>query len=229
MIARSRQCILMLAVAALFYLLPFSYAEDETCIIAGDVPPCNIITISEVVDCVNRYSAGELPLEDVINIMNYWQSNGDMVFIKRFLPVNASSDSNFTVRLFMFVTGNPPPAVGLTERFPVGWVVYNVTRGGITQVDRIEWLFWSLGQYHVETQNITYDIFVPEDFNGTAYFSGDFISYTTFYVSGNRTIVVSGEGTTTPTAPEFWSLSMIAVIVMTVPAFSYLLASRRAI
>ena len=62
-------------------------------------------------------------------------------------------------------------ALGVTENYPPGWNVSNISYTGIKNDNRIEWLFWSEGNW-VQDHNITYDITVPPLADGIYYFDG---------------------------------------------------------
>ena len=99
------------------------------------------------------------------------------VSVTRTLPSTASCDSSFTVTLQMDVNESDTPtpnAVGLTEYFPDGWSVSNISSGGVDKGDRIEWLF-SLITQPVQDRNITYVVSVPSSSSGAYLFSGSIL------------------------------------------------------
>jgi hypothetical protein len=49
-----------------------STSTTITCELKGDYPPCGDITLSEVVDMINQWIAGQATLEEVIYIINAW-------------------------------------------------------------------------------------------------------------------------------------------------------------
>jgi hypothetical protein len=91
------------------------------------------------------------------------------VSVVRELPVSSYPESSFTVTLYMDVNeSNTPNAVGLTEYYPPGWTVSNISDRGADRNGSIEWLFWSGGQ-QVQDTNITYIVHVPASANDTLY------------------------------------------------------------
>ncbi|MBN2250569.1 MAG: hypothetical protein JW724_00660 [Candidatus Altiarchaeota archaeon] len=120
------------------------------------------------------------------------------VTVSRDLPSSAAAGSTFTVTLEMTVTGTAPAAVGLTENYPAGWTVSDVSLAGIDQGDRIEWLFWAMGN-PVQDQSITYDVTVPASASGTATFSGTIDTGSTTDIAGDTDVSVTGAATTTTT------------------------------
>ena len=42
------------------------------CELAGDTPPCDTVTLSEVIDGINDWTIGEMTLTDVISLINAW-------------------------------------------------------------------------------------------------------------------------------------------------------------
>jgi hypothetical protein len=96
------------------------------------------------------------------------------VSVARYLPPYGLPGSILKVALSMDVNeSNKPNAIGLTEYYPEGWNVSNVSLGGIlkTSPNRIEWLFSSL--YNpVQDYVINYTMIIPSNANGTYSFSG---------------------------------------------------------
>ena len=46
------------------------------CILPGDYPPCGTVTLSEVVDYINLWAAGQAELGDVIDLIIAWATGG---------------------------------------------------------------------------------------------------------------------------------------------------------
>jgi len=42
------------------------------CELAGNYPPCEEVTLSEVVALINQWSAGQAALSDVVALVNKW-------------------------------------------------------------------------------------------------------------------------------------------------------------
>ena len=128
---------------------------------------------------------------------------GNVTVTRSFSDSTPAAGDTITVTLDMVLTGGAPAAVGVTEIYPDGWTVSDISLGGIEKStpDRIEWLFWSGGN-HVQTQSITYDITVPEEavvedeftFSGTV---DDGI--TTEDTDGDTTVTISETSETTTT------------------------------
>jgi hypothetical protein len=38
----------------------------------GNYPPCDAVTLSEIVDAINGWAIGGLALEDVVDLINSW-------------------------------------------------------------------------------------------------------------------------------------------------------------
>jgi hypothetical protein len=94
------------------------------------------------------------------------------VTVTRTLPISTSPESTFIVSLSMNVDeANAPFTVGVSDNYPAGSSVSDISHGGIDKNGRIEWLFWSMG-YPVEDRNMTYTVHVPLSANGTYWFNG---------------------------------------------------------
>jgi hypothetical protein len=96
------------------------------------------------------------------------------ISVVRSLPELASAETTFTVTLSFNVNESDTPipsAVGLTEYYPNGWTVSNISSGGVDKDDRIEWVFSPI-TYPVQDMNITYVAHVPVSANGICSFSG---------------------------------------------------------
>lgn len=52
-----------------------SVYATERCALLGDVPPCGVIAIPEVVDVITEWAAGNMSLEDVIAMINAWANS----------------------------------------------------------------------------------------------------------------------------------------------------------
>ena len=53
----------------------FSFiADEETCPLAGDDPPCGQVTLREVVANINRWAANDCRLGDVVALVNAWSA-----------------------------------------------------------------------------------------------------------------------------------------------------------
>lgn len=94
-----------------------------------------------------------------------------VISLERILPETATNSSNITVKISMVVTSLSQASVGVTETFPSGWSLLNVSLGGIQRNNTIEWLFWPFG-YPVKSQNITYNLLVPSTALGIYSFDG---------------------------------------------------------
>jgi hypothetical protein len=106
--------------------------------------------------------------DDYITVVPY------RIYVVRDLPSTVYTDSNYTVFLKLDVSESKKPnAIGLVEYFPLGWIVSNISNGGIKRNTSIEWLFSSLTS-PVQDTNISYVLSVPSDANGTYQFSGQF-------------------------------------------------------
>ena len=44
------------------------------CVMAGNYPPCSNVTLSEVVTAIDKWAAGNLPLADVMRLINSWSN-----------------------------------------------------------------------------------------------------------------------------------------------------------
>jgi hypothetical protein len=44
----------------------------EGCVLAGDIPPCDRVTLSEVIDGINDWTTGQMNLTEVISLINAW-------------------------------------------------------------------------------------------------------------------------------------------------------------
>ncbi len=118
----------------------------------------------------------------------------EQITVTRTLPSTASPGGTFTVSLNLVVGGMPPEALGVTENVPSGW---NVTATSPTakytpSEDKIEWLFWALGN-PVENTTITYTVQVLGSANGTHTFSGtlEYGDVDDQAIAGDTTIDVS--------------------------------------
>ncbi len=112
------------------------------------------------------------------------------ITITRTLPSTVHAGENFTVSLSMTVNGSPL-AVGLEDDYPSGWTVSNISLKGKAKSnpDRIEWLFWPLGE-PVTNTTINYTITVPQKYSGTAVFKGSVITKTTSSITGDTSVNV---------------------------------------
>jgi hypothetical protein len=64
-----------------FGTLDFEYVKtrcssEDACPVPGDTPVCGEITLSEVIDYISRWTNGEASLNDAINLINMWKSQG---------------------------------------------------------------------------------------------------------------------------------------------------------
>ncbi|MBN2251984.1 MAG: hypothetical protein JW724_07925 [Candidatus Altiarchaeota archaeon] len=86
--------------------------------------------------------------------------------------------------------GNAPSAVSLTEVYPSGWTVYNVSYGGVDMGDSIVWSFAPSG-FPVEDRLVTYAVSVPVEASGDHSFSGSWdAGYGSFAVGGSSIVHV---------------------------------------
>jgi hypothetical protein len=94
------------------------------------------------------------------------------ISVTRTLPISTSPESAFIVSLSMNVDeASAPFTVGVSDKYPAGSSVSNISHGGIDKNGNVEWLFWSMG-YAVEDRTMTYIVHVPLSANGTYWFSG---------------------------------------------------------
>jgi hypothetical protein len=52
--------------------LDVELVDYTVCNLAGDTTPCNIISLQEIIDRINKWSAGDATLSSVINLINGW-------------------------------------------------------------------------------------------------------------------------------------------------------------
>ncbi len=127
------------------------------------------------------------------------------VMLARILPDEALPGENLTVTLSLDVNeSNTPNSIGITETPPAGWEILETSIDGNLQSapGSIEWLLWDMGT-SVEDMNITYTLHVPENANGTYYFSGEFMYYlgdtrTDDNIFGDELIIVNGTSVLRP-------------------------------
>jgi len=194
LIRRTISFIVFLAILSVF--VNALDATTVVCNLLGDYPPCDEVTLAEVIDFINQWAVGNAELSGVIGLINAWAgSPPEMpVTVTRDLPDMASPGDIITVRLEMEVDeNNTPVAVGITEYIPEGWIVKNISLDGIFfhDPDRIEWLFWSLGN-PVKDQSIIYAIQVPPNVTSGIYtFSGIVdTGYNTSNITGDSSITI---------------------------------------
>ena len=118
------------------------------------------------------------------------------VIVTRDLPAYDFPGSDLMVALAVDINeSNKPNTIGLTEYFPAGWNVSEVSLGGIlkTTPDRIEWIFSPITN-PVQDYVVNYTLIIPSNANGTYVFSGttdtDNSSYST--TTGDTTMLVRG-------------------------------------
>jgi hypothetical protein len=46
--------------------------DDTSCVMPGKYPPCDVVSLSEIVDAINNWASGHLTLSDVIDLINSW-------------------------------------------------------------------------------------------------------------------------------------------------------------
>ena len=112
----------------------------------------------------------------ILTIIAFVLSTGTFALSKitvtRTLPISTSPESTFLVSLSMNVDeANAPLTVGVSDRYPAGSTVSNISHGGIEKDGNIEWLFWSMGT-SVEDRIMTYIVHVPLTASGTYWFNG---------------------------------------------------------
>jgi hypothetical protein len=112
----------------------------------------------------------------VILIISFVLSTGvfalSNVTVTRTLPISTSPESTFIVSLSMDVDEvNAPLTVGVSDHYPSGSTVSNISHRGIEKDGNVEWVFWSMGSA-VEDKTLSYTVHVPLSANGTYWFNG---------------------------------------------------------
>jgi hypothetical protein len=46
--------------------------DDTSCVMPGKYPPCDVVSLSEIVDAINNWASGHMILSDVIDLINSW-------------------------------------------------------------------------------------------------------------------------------------------------------------
>ena len=207
------------------------YRSDKdyysVCVLKGNYQPCDVVTLSEVVAYITLWSTGKASMSDVVSLITAWSNPsqsqsygisfapGVNVEVVRDLPSYAVQGQTYTVYLNMNVDeSNKPNAVGLTEYYPPGWQVSEISYGGINSNGKIEWLFWVYGN-PVQDTSVTYKILVPSGSSGTYAFTGNADIGTSVYsISGDTTVIVS---TTTTSITTSTSTTTTSTTSTTIP------------
>jgi len=58
------------------YLIGVLEESPPLCSMLGDYPPCDVVSLSEVVDFIIRWSSGQASISDVIDLINAWAGSG---------------------------------------------------------------------------------------------------------------------------------------------------------
>jgi len=134
--------------------------------------------------------------------------NADVTVTRSFSDNAPSAGDTITVTLAMVLTGDAPAACGLTENYPSGWTVSDISLSGADNAGAVEWLFWSMGN-PIITQDITYDVTVPAGASGASTFSGtvDVGAAEDDDVAGETTVTVAGGSTDPVTVTRSFSTS----------------------
>jgi len=52
--------------------IAFPPAPSDVCVMPGNIPPCNEVTLTEVVAGITEWSKGNMQLKEVLAIINSW-------------------------------------------------------------------------------------------------------------------------------------------------------------
>lgn len=111
--------------------------------------------------------------------------SGASVAVSRDMPSYVSPGANFTVTFTIHYNGSVL-GCGITEYYPVGWVVSNLSGGNLrTGPDRIEWIIFTGAP--LTDRTLSYLVTVPENASGVVSFSGNVTP------SGASNSIISGD------------------------------------
>ena len=100
------------------------------------------------------------------------QQSYDISLERKIQKTAMKAGETIRVEIVMAFGDNKPQILGLTEDYPSGWTVTDVSNGGKIQDNaKIEWLFWPLGS-PVQDTTVSYRITSPAEIEGTYFFNG---------------------------------------------------------
>ena len=71
-ISMYRQMKTLFFVILFFSLISPVFVQAQSCTLAGDAPPCGVISLAEVIDFINQWATGNASLSDVIGLISAW-------------------------------------------------------------------------------------------------------------------------------------------------------------
>jgi hypothetical protein len=156
--------------------------------------------MKKIYDLKKRLKKMEIKKFNTVLIIGLFLVLAQSVFaattLTRDLPSTAAAGSTFTVTLVVDVDGTLYGG-GITENFPAGWTVSDLSGGILKGSARIEWVLFNPAG--VPDTTITYKVTVPSSASGTATFSGNLNTGNTTNTLGDTTVTISGGATTTTT------------------------------
>jgi hypothetical protein len=158
--------------------------------------------MKKIYDLKKRLKKMEIKKFNTVFIIGLFLVLAQSVFaattLTRDLPSTAAAGSTFTVTLALHVQGGLAGG-GITENFPTGWAVSDISNGGKITDGHLEWVLFT-GENLTDLTR-TYKVTVPSSASGTATFSGTLMMSATNIVDiiGDTTLSVTGGATSTTT------------------------------
>lgn len=143
-------------------------------------------------------------------------TNPAIVAVSRILPDSVVAGKSYTVNLMVDISDvNRPNALNLTEIYPTGWNISNITFNGTARTDshHIEWVFSAISN-PVQDCVVNYTLLVPQNASGTYNFSGhaDIGTSNNILIQGSNTLTIGVNCAMRGDQPPCGEVSLIEVI-----------------
>ena len=160
-----------------------------------------VLNMKKIYDLKKRSKKMEIKKFNTVFIIGLFlvlaQSAFAATTLTRTLPSTAAAGSTFTVTLALHVDGTLMGG-GITENFPTGWNVSEISNGGKLTAGHLEWVLFTGSALTDLTR--TYKLTVPSSASGASVFSGNLDTGNVTNTIGATSVTISAGATTTVAA-----------------------------